>query len=114
MTAQVFIVLGEAKDAVVVPASALGKRGEDGRYAVRVVLKDNKTEVRAGTAGASTPAHRRRRAVHHARHGGGGKGQPPRCGAVSGPDRGTGHAPPDLRIAATCLYPQAAGRGAGR
>ncbi|KAG1533097.1 hypothetical protein G6F50_015985 [Rhizopus delemar] len=46
MTAQVFIVLGEAKDAVVVPASALGKRGEDGRYAVRVVLKDNKTEVR--------------------------------------------------------------------
>lgn len=46
MTAQVFIVLGEAKDAVVVPASALGKRGEDGRYAVRVVQKDNKTEVR--------------------------------------------------------------------
>lgn len=46
MTAQVFIVLGEAKDAVVVPSSALGKRGEDGRYAVRVVLKDNKTETR--------------------------------------------------------------------
>lgn len=46
MTAQVFIVLGEAKDAVVVPASALGKRGDDGRYAVRVVLQDNKTEVR--------------------------------------------------------------------
>jgi len=46
MTAQVFIVLGEAKDAVVVPASALGKRGEDGRYAVRVVGNDNKTEVR--------------------------------------------------------------------
>ncbi|WP_175177993.1 efflux RND transporter periplasmic adaptor subunit [Achromobacter pestifer] len=46
MTAQVFIVLGEAKDAVVVPASALGKRGKDGRYAVRVVLADNKTEER--------------------------------------------------------------------
>ncbi len=46
MTAQVFIVLGEAKDAVVVPASALGKRGKDGRYTVRVVLKDNKTEER--------------------------------------------------------------------
>ncbi|ASC63825.1 macrolide transporter subunit MacA [Achromobacter denitrificans] len=46
MTAQVFIVLGEAKDTVVVPASALGKRDGDGRYAVRVVLKDNKTEVR--------------------------------------------------------------------
>ena len=29
-----------------VPASALGKRGQDGRYAVRVVLKDNKTETR--------------------------------------------------------------------
>jgi macrolide-specific efflux system membrane fusion protein len=46
MTAQVFIVLGEAKDAVVVPASALGKRGKDGRYEVRVVLDGNKTETR--------------------------------------------------------------------
>jgi len=46
MTAQVSIVLGEARDAVVVPASALGKRGEDGRYAVRVVGKNNQTETR--------------------------------------------------------------------
>ncbi len=46
MTAQVFIVLGEAKNAVVVPASALGKRGADGRYEVRVVLDGNKTETR--------------------------------------------------------------------
>ncbi|MNK30971.1 Macrolide export protein MacA [compost metagenome] len=46
MTAQVFIVLGEAKDAIVVPASALGKRGEDGRYTVRVVGKDNSTQAR--------------------------------------------------------------------
>ncbi len=46
MTAQVFIVLGEAKDAVVVPASALGKRGKDGRYEVRVVGEGNKTETR--------------------------------------------------------------------
>lgn len=46
MTAQVFIVRGEAKDAIVVPSSALGKRGQDGRYAVRVVGKDNKTEER--------------------------------------------------------------------
>ncbi len=46
MTAQVFIVLGEAKDAVVVPASALGKRGKDGRYEVRVVQDGNKTETR--------------------------------------------------------------------
>ncbi|AVJ26441.1 efflux RND transporter periplasmic adaptor subunit [Achromobacter spanius] len=46
MTAQVFIVLGEAKGAVVVPASALGKRGKDGRYEVRVVGEGNKTETR--------------------------------------------------------------------
>lgn len=46
MTAQVSIVLGEARDAVVVPASALGKRGEDGRYAVRVVGKNNQTDTR--------------------------------------------------------------------
>ncbi|MFJ3462194.1 efflux RND transporter periplasmic adaptor subunit [Achromobacter spanius] len=46
MTAQVFIVLGEAKGAVVVPASALGKRGADGRYEVRVVKDGNKTETR--------------------------------------------------------------------
>lgn len=46
MTAQVFIVLGEAKNAVVVPASALGKRGPDGRYEVRVVGEGNKTETR--------------------------------------------------------------------
>jgi len=46
MTAQVFIVLGEAKNAVVVPASALGKRGPDGRYEVRVVEEGNKTETR--------------------------------------------------------------------
>ena len=31
---------------------------------------------------------------------------PPRGGAVPGPDRGTGHAPPDLRIAAARLHPQ--------
>ena len=43
--------------------------------------------------------------VHHPRHGGGGEGQPPRGGAVPGPDRGTGHAPPDLRIAAARLHP---------
>ncbi|GAB1577306.1 efflux RND transporter periplasmic adaptor subunit [Bordetella petrii] len=41
MTAQVFIVLGEAKQTLVIPSSALGKRGEDGRYTVRVVGADN-------------------------------------------------------------------------
>lgn len=41
MTAQVFIVLGEARQTLVIPSSALGKRGEDGRYTVRVVGADN-------------------------------------------------------------------------
>ncbi|MCD0503559.1 macrolide transporter subunit MacA [Bordetella petrii] len=41
MTAQVFIVLGEAKQTLVIPSSALGKRGEDGHYTVRVVGPDN-------------------------------------------------------------------------
>lgn len=37
MTAQVYIVRADAKDALVVPASALGSRSRDGTYAVRVV-----------------------------------------------------------------------------
>lgn len=46
MTAQVFIVLGQAKDAVVIPSSALGKRVADGRYRVRVVGADDKPQDR--------------------------------------------------------------------
>jgi len=37
MTAQVSIVLAEAKDALLVPSSALGKRGKDGLYAIKVL-----------------------------------------------------------------------------
>jgi membrane fusion protein, macrolide-specific efflux system len=37
MTAQVSIVLGTAKDALLIPSSALGKRGKGGNYAVRVL-----------------------------------------------------------------------------
>ncbi|RZL05923.1 MAG: efflux RND transporter periplasmic adaptor subunit, partial [Rubrivivax sp.] len=37
MTAQVSIVLAQAKDALVVPSSALGKRGKGGTYAVQVL-----------------------------------------------------------------------------
>ncbi len=37
MTAQVSIVLAQAKDAVVVPSSALGKRGKGGTYEVQVL-----------------------------------------------------------------------------
>ena len=44
MTAQVSIVRGEAKNALTIPASALGQRGRDGSYSVRVVGSD-------GTAG---------------------------------------------------------------
>ncbi len=43
MTAQVNIVLGEAKDALSIPASALGETGSDGRRLVRIV--DGKTGV---------------------------------------------------------------------
>lgn len=51
MTAQVFIVLGEAKQTLIVPSSALGKRGEDGRYTVQVVGTDNeptKRQIKVG------------------------------------------------------------------
>jgi len=37
MTAQVSIVLGTAKDALLIPSSALGKRSKGGKYAVRVL-----------------------------------------------------------------------------
>ena len=37
MTAQVSIVLAEAKDALLVPSSALGKRGKGGVYAIKVL-----------------------------------------------------------------------------
>ncbi|KAF0812128.1 Macrolide export protein MacA [Andreprevotia sp. IGB-42] len=50
MTAQVSIVQGEAKQALTVPAAALGLRGKDGRYEVRV-LKNGKVETRQVKAG---------------------------------------------------------------
>ncbi|MDE2400720.1 MAG: efflux RND transporter periplasmic adaptor subunit [Burkholderiales bacterium] len=37
MTAQVFVVLAMAKDALVIPSTALAERGRDGRYTVRVL-----------------------------------------------------------------------------
>ena len=45
MTAQVNIILGEAKDALSIPSSALGEIGKDGRRLVRVV--DAKTGVQS-------------------------------------------------------------------
>jgi membrane fusion protein, macrolide-specific efflux system len=46
MTAQVSIVLGEKKQALCIPASALGPREKDGRYGVRV-LREGRTESRS-------------------------------------------------------------------
>ncbi|THT98251.1 efflux RND transporter periplasmic adaptor subunit [Lampropedia puyangensis] len=51
MTAQVYIVQGAAKDVLTVPASALGRKGPDGNYMVRVVGPDGKvtpTRVEVG------------------------------------------------------------------
>ncbi|WPB57844.1 efflux RND transporter periplasmic adaptor subunit [Xylophilus sp. GOD-11R] len=46
MTAQVSIVRGEAKNALTIPTSALGRRGRDGGYTVRVVGADGTAEQR--------------------------------------------------------------------
>jgi len=51
MTAQVFIVLGEAKDALVVPSASLGTAAKDGTRTVRVLGADGKAterEVKVG------------------------------------------------------------------
>jgi macrolide-specific efflux system membrane fusion protein len=53
MTAQVYIVQASAKDAVIVPASALERRGR-GKYAVKVVDKDGKVEERPVKIGINT------------------------------------------------------------
>ncbi|MEJ0038290.1 MAG: efflux RND transporter periplasmic adaptor subunit [Gammaproteobacteria bacterium] len=42
MTAQVYLVLGDAKDALVIPSAALSPRGRDGSYSVQVVGNDRK------------------------------------------------------------------------
>ncbi len=45
MTAQVTIVLDEAKNVLSVPLSALGKRTQDGRYPVRVLRDDGRVDT---------------------------------------------------------------------
>ncbi|GFE62775.1 macrolide transporter subunit MacA [Geobacter sp. AOG2] len=50
MTAQVSIVLNEAKHALAIPTSALGDKLKDGRYTVRV-LRNDKPETRTVRAG---------------------------------------------------------------
>ncbi|WP_025516944.1 macrolide transporter subunit MacA [Bordetella trematum] len=51
MTAQVFIVLGEASQVLQIPSSALGAPAGDGRYTVRVVSADGKVESREVSIG---------------------------------------------------------------
>ncbi|WP_208509012.1 macrolide transporter subunit MacA [Variovorax paradoxus] len=46
MTAQVAIMLGEAKQALTVPLTALGNRDKEGRYEVRVLRADHTPETR--------------------------------------------------------------------
>lgn len=46
MTAQVSIVQGTAKQALVVPASALGEKSADGSFAVRVLTDDGRVQAR--------------------------------------------------------------------
>ena len=43
MTAQVNVVLGQARGVLTVPAGALGKKGADGLYPVKVLLAEGKT-----------------------------------------------------------------------
>jgi len=56
MTAQVFIVLNEAKQALCIPVSALGDGQKDGRYPVKV-LKDDRPEIRMIRVGVNNNVH---------------------------------------------------------
>ncbi|MGR3908278.1 macrolide transporter subunit MacA [Burkholderia sp. SR8] len=51
MTAQVSIVLDDARNVLSVPAAALGEKHKDGTYAVRVLRADGSTETRAVRTG---------------------------------------------------------------
>lgn len=51
MTAQVFIVQGQAKHALAIPVTALGEKAADGSYSVRVVGKDGIAQPRKITTG---------------------------------------------------------------
>lgn len=56
MTAQCTIVLNEAKNAVSIPSTALGKKDAKGRYAVQVLKNDGKPEQRWVTVGINDSA----------------------------------------------------------
>lgn len=54
MTAQVGVVLDEARGVLAVPVTALGAQGKDGRYAVRVLGADGKVDTRQVRVGLRT------------------------------------------------------------
>jgi membrane fusion protein, macrolide-specific efflux system len=56
MTAQVYVVLGEAKDSLVIPSAALGMKGPDGSYTVQVVGKDRRPVPRKVKIGLNNNA----------------------------------------------------------
>lgn len=57
MTAQVSVVLAQAKGVLTAPSGALGKRGADGRYLVKVLGPDGKTTDRRVRVGVSDSAN---------------------------------------------------------
>jgi membrane fusion protein, macrolide-specific efflux system len=56
MTAQVYLVLEEAKDVLTVPSAALGEKGPDGRATVMVVNAEGRPEPRQITVGINNNA----------------------------------------------------------
>ena len=56
MTAQVYLVLGEAKDALIIPSAALDQKGPNGSYTVLVVGPDGKPAPRQVTIGLNNNA----------------------------------------------------------
>lgn len=53
MTAEVTIVLGEARDVLLIPESALGEGAGQGKYVVRVLNEDGRPETRTVSVGIS-------------------------------------------------------------
>jgi macrolide-specific efflux system membrane fusion protein len=56
MTAQVYVVLGEARDALTIPSAALGERVGEGRYTVKVVNAEGLPESRTIQVGINNNA----------------------------------------------------------
>lgn len=57
MTAQVTVVLSQVRAALAIPANALGVRGKDGRYQVRVLQPDGSVQVRTVKIGLNNNVH---------------------------------------------------------